>query len=319
MVMKILFVGGAMVDIVARMHKPSETDIHGSRFVCVKEGSKHELEGISLRFGGSAANSAVAAKRLGHDARIITAVGDDEFGKLVKQDLEANGVGGAILAKKGSATAAGIILLTSGEKSSLVYHGALEKLSADDIPEHMVKWCDAVFITSMTAKKNVGALNRVIRLAEQLGKRVVFAPSMTMLKALPREVKAVHGNFDIVVMNEEEAEEYTGEKDSGKMLGKLPGAVRVITRGAKGAVATDGSETVRIKAVDERIVDTTGAGDAFSAAFAAEYLSGMSLEESLIIATATAALKMQSVGAHLQGTRKEIAALVMKYNIKTRG
>ncbi|MEK6924190.1 MAG: carbohydrate kinase family protein [Candidatus Micrarchaeota archaeon] len=323
--MKILFVGSALVDVVARMHDPEEISIrHGSRegnlfekLVCVNLGSKSELDSIDLRFGGSAANAAVAARCAGAQARILTAVGKDEFGRLVKKDLKAHGIGGKVVEDGRLPTAASIVLLAKGEKSSLTFKGALANLSQNHVTPQLVEWSDAVFITSLTSEGNMRAVKKLITLVKRCGKPVVFAPSMTMLNAQLDAVRAMRGGFDVVIMNDEEAVKLTCRNNLREMLENLPGNVKVVTRGARGAVGTDGNKVVSIHSAAGRVVDATGAGDAFAGVFAQSHLAGETLETALKMATAAAAIKMTRVGAHLKCTRSEITAAARK--LKTKG
>jgi len=303
---KILFVGSALIDVVAKMHSPEEISITGEnpeKLVCARLGSKTELDDIGIRFGGSAANSAITARQIGCEARILSAVGNDEFGRLVEKDLLKHGVGGSIAKIAGERTGVSVVLLANGEKAAMPFRGANAALEAKHVEESDVAWCDVLFVTSMTSKKNVSAFKKLVFLAHKLGKKIVFAPSISMLKAQLQAVRALHEKFDLIIMNEEEAGVYTGEKNLEKMLAKLPGKAKVITLAEKGAIALEKGKVFRVKAAKTRVVDAAGAGDAFSGAFAAKYFSGSGIKSSLECAAKVAALKLRHNGAHLPAKR----------------
>lgn len=304
--MKILFVGSALIDVVAKMRSPEEVLLSGEipeKLVCAKLGSKTELDDIGIRFGGSAANSAITAKQVGCEAKILAAVGDDEFGRLIENDLRRHGITERTVKLSGERTGVSVVLLANGEKAALPFRGANAALDASHVKQSNVAWCDVLFITSLTSHKNVSAFKKLVSLAHAMKKKIVFAPSISMLKARLKEVRALHENFDLIIMNEEEASAYTGEAKLEKMLAELPGKARVITLGEKGAIAMERGRVFRVKARKMRVIDATGAGDAFSGAFAAKYFSGSGVKAALEYATKVAALKLRHVGAHLPASK----------------
>ncbi len=307
---KFLLVGNALIDIVAKIPSPTTIEIDSKtveKILCINFASKTELEDLQIQFGGSAANTAITTIALGSRASILTAVGGDNFGKMVQADLRKHGVdtSGVITIAKHH-TGMSVVLLAGGEKSVLTYHGAFAHLSPKHLNEKAFRDCDVAIFTSLSSKENFEFFKKAVAACKKLGKKMVFAPSITMLKARAQEFKKFHEHFEIATMNREEAAFYTGKTDPLKAIKLLPGKVKVITDGANGAYAHFQGETFYIPTAAGKICDATGAGDAFTGAFCHEYYSHGSVKEALRTATAVAALKLETLGAHFRKKMLEV-------------
>jgi sugar/nucleoside kinase (ribokinase family) len=123
--------------------------------------------------------------------------------------------------------------------------------------------------------------------------------------------KALLPEVDILVGNETEALELTGEARLEDALTQLTKSVPVValTQGAKGAIASDGLETVSVAAEPVgHVVDTTGAGDLFAAGFLLGLARERALEECLRLGALAAAEVISHMGARPQQSLAELAA-----------
>ena len=174
-----------------------------------------------------------------------------------------------------------------------------------------------VFLASLVSAKNYGLFKKALQLAKKHRKPVIFAPSITMLHSWMPELRKLRPYFDVVIMNYEEGSYYSGKSDIKGIMASLPGRVVVITKDVEGAYAADktgkSAKYFRVSAVPVKIMDTTGAGDAFSGAFAHAYYSTHSLTDALKTAAAAAALKLMHKGAHFGKTKAELAAFMKKH------
>jgi ribokinase len=301
-----LTIGSATVDIIVRA--PSLTTVKGrgpNRAVGIAAASKTDIKHISLLPGGSAANSAVTLAHLGEKTAVLTAVGPGPFGKIVLDDLRTHKVNTRYVKVLPEATASAVDIITrGGEKAELVYRGAVSLLSPKDFSESMVKNARHVFITSMVSDKNYGLFKKAVAAAKKQGKPLVLAPSITMLRKHAAALKKL--KCDVFIVNLEEARLLTGKKNVLDALKKIPGKVRVITSGAQGAHATDGTRTLSIRPLPVKVIDTTGAGDCFSGAFAHAYYRHGKLGLALQEATAAAGLKLQTEGARYCHARTKL-------------
>ncbi|MEK6854495.1 MAG: carbohydrate kinase family protein [Nanoarchaeota archaeon] len=264
-------------------------------------------------------------RTLGSSVYLLSAVGNDEFGKIVLADLKKNGINTAAVKVFGSSpTGVGLNILSSGgEKSILVYRGANSSLGPSEVSEFAVKNAKRVFIASLVSAKNYEVFRKVLALTKKHGKPVVFAPSITMLHSWMPELKKSKPYFDIVIMNYEEGRYYTGIDDIKSILDSLPGKIAVVTKDTEGAYAAEksgkNSKNVKyfhVSAVPMNIRDTTGAGDAFSGAFAHTYHSTHSITEALKTAAAAAALKLVHKGAHFSLSKAALTGFMSRNSLK---
>lgn len=301
---RILCIGACLADIVAKL--PSAAA--GAGFVRLREGSKLEVDGISIHPGGSACNSAATMSRIGAKATLLSAVGDDDFGKMLREYLKREGVDYSAVAKGGKATGTSIVLLANGEKTILKSHGAFEETGPAALSKKLVDSNDVLFVTSLNSVANYALFEKAVKAFAAADKPVVFAPSITMIRRHGHKLKHLAG-IDLCVMNDEEAEALTGKKDLMGMLSALPGRVKVVTYGRRGAIARDGDGQVyTITPPAVKIADMTGAGDSFSGALAAAYYSGASLPDALRTAAAAACLQVTAIGANFDFTRRQVLA-----------
>lgn len=321
-------VGSSTLDIIAKTNDVERIDIAGKRvehLVCISFASKSELESLELSPGGSASNSAIMMRTLGSSVCLLSAVGGDEFGRIVLKDLGKNGINTASVKVFGnSSTGIGLSILSAGgEKSVLVYRGANSALGQSDVSESAIKNSKRILITSLVSAKNYGLFKKVLALAGKHGKPVVFAPSITMLHSWMPELRKLRPRFDMVIMNYEEGRYYTGKDSIRDILGLLPGKIAVVTKDVEGAYAAGKSgkssknaKYFHVSAVPVKIKDTTGAGDAFSGAFAHAYYSTHSINDALKTAAAAAALKLTHKGAHFSLNKAALAGFMERNSLK---
>jgi len=251
----ITVIGESLVDVVARQGQ-GELTVHP---------------------GGSPANVAVALSRLGQRTALITQIGADDHGALIRAHLERNGVD-VILAGPASQP-------TSRALARLDAHGAATyefDLSWDVRGLRLAAGSAAVHIGSLGAVLAPGG-ERVLRLAESVCRRgdVVTSydpnvrPSVTPDR---RQVAATVGraaaSAHIVKMSDEDLAFLfpgtTPAELAARLIGDgLPTQLLVVTRGSDGAIALTRRTRLSVRAVPVAVVDTVGAGDTFTAALLA--------------------------------------------------
>jgi ribokinase len=312
-----LAIGSSVVDIHARINDIEKVEIKAppmiEKLVAISFASKTELEDLDTAIGGSALNSAFTMTHLGSKVALLSAVGNDVFGKKILAELSKEKISGEFMKIKKGKTGIGIDLLSGdGEKSVLVYRGVLKELSPGDLPEKAVLQARHVFLTSLVSEKSYALFLKAVRLAKKHGRQIVFAPSITMLHAFCSKLRKVHQHFDMVIMNYEEASFYTGRKTIRSMLTAMPGRICVITKDVDGAYAREGNRFYHVHSIRVKIKGTIGAGDAFSGAFASEYYRTKSVKEALKTAASIAALKLQHVAAVFHPRLNELSDFMKK-------
>ncbi|MBI2549935.1 carbohydrate kinase family protein [Candidatus Woesearchaeota archaeon] len=311
-------VGSSTLDIIAKTSDVERIDIggrHAEHLVCISYGSKSELSAIDLRPGGSASNSAVVLRSLGGSVRLLSGIGKDEFGSLALGNLKKAGiVTGSVKVFPKAKTGVGVVLVSGGEKSILAFRGANSLLGSSDIRESDVVNCRRVFVTSLVSAQNYGLFEKIISLSTRHRKPVVFAPSITMLHDWAGRIRRTHHLFDMVIVNYEEGRYFTGKSEIKEILGSLPGKVAVVMKDVDGAYAAFNGTAYHVTAVPVKVKDTTGAGDAFSAAFAHSYYGGKSISEALRVGAAAAAMKITHEGTQFRIGRSALASFIKAHS-----
>jgi ribokinase len=233
--------------------------------------------------GGKGLNQAVACARAGARTRMIGAVGDDDAAQLLVDAGAVSGVDVAGVRRvAGPSGTAWVMVQTDGDNAIVVHPGAngtLDGLRPDEL--EAVEGC-AVLL--MQLEIPLPAVLSAALLARSAGTTVVLnaAPA----RALPQQLLEA---VDVLVVNEHEAVELGSAATSARAL--------VVTLGAAGARLTDADGTRDVPGVAASVVDTTGAGDAFTGYLAAGLAAGVSLDVAAARAVVAGALAVETRGA----------------------
>ncbi|MGI5174251.1 ribokinase [Treponema sp. OMZ 840] len=285
---KILVIGSLNVDMVVNVpHMPvaGETILAGN---------------MELVPGGKGANQAYAAGRLGAHVTMFGAVGSDSYADIEKQSLSSAGVDTShLLVRKDKSTGlAWITVNDEGDNSIIVIPGANATVTERDIAAHdcLIRDCDILLCQlEIPLKTVVYAAKR----ARELGKTVILDPA-PVPQQFPEEL---YSYIDIIKPNENEAAQLLGEQVKGceeasdKLRAKGIQNV-LITLGPKGAYINsekEGKHLLSVRSVP--VVDTTAAGDAFTAALAVRLASGFSLVQAVRYANEVATIVVTRRGA----------------------
>ena len=287
---KILVVGSLNVDMVMNVdHMPAE----GETILC---------DGMTLVPGGKGANQACAAGRLGTDVAMLGAIGDDDYGALQLKSLSEAGVEvGGLLKKEGQNTGTAFITVNkSGNNSIVVVPGANSAFRPEDIEANreLIEQCE---IMILQLEIPLDTVCYAAKLAKSLGKTVILDPA-PVPEHFPEEL---YEYVDIVKPNETELGMLTGIAEAQKHLTEAAQVLKA--RGVKNVLVTLGGdgvyinpesgEEIRIPACKVKAVDTTAAGDSFTAALAAMLLNGESLEAAAEFANRVSAIVVTRKGA----------------------
>ncbi|WP_119730904.1 ribokinase [Thermomonospora amylolytica] len=281
----VVVVGSANADLVVRVERwpaPGHT-VPGSDLAVVP--------------GGKGANQAVAAARLGGRVAFVGRVGDDPYGTLLRGSLERAGVAlDGLVTTPGPSGTALITVGPQGESSIIVSPGANGRVTPDDI-DRAAAPIGAARVVSLQLEIPMPAVRRAAETAAAAGARVVLNPSPA--GPVPPAVLAL---CDPLVVNEHEAayllDGAVGDPAAGAAaLRALGPRSAVITLGAAGAVTADATGTARIPAPRVRAVDTTGAGDAFTAALCLRLARGDDLAAAARFAVRAGAAAVRREGA----------------------
>jgi ribokinase len=270
----------------ARIPIPGET-ILGGEFLMVP--------------GGKGANQAVAIARLGAHACFVSRLGDDVFGRRLLENFRNEGLDTrhVLLTPDVPSGVAIIAVDAAGNNAIVVAPGANAKLSPDDIYRAQSDICSAAAVVAQL-EIPMATVRCAAELAHRAGVPFILnpAPAQELDSSLLSMVR-------ILTPNETEAQILTGvevtdpESAAEAAMRLLDRGVKavIVTMGAQGFLLADGRnvEFLRVPKVDA--VDTTAAGDAFTASLAVRLGQGHGLRDSAVFASRAAALSVTRMGA----------------------
>ena len=239
--------------------------------------------------GGSPLNVAVALARLGHDAHLLTAIGDDARGDAIRAHLDESGVQLTPASVRPSRTSTAEAVLDAHGAATYTFDLIWDPDTAG-LPEAP----DAVHTSSIAAVLEPGATTLSALLRSARGSSTIsYDPNARpTLMGAPEDVRArIEENIalsDVVKASDEDVAWLYGTEDVEDVAASwrdLGPSLTVLTRGGDGAVAFSASGRVQVAPVQVEVVDTVGAGDTFSAgildALAAKGLLGADRREML--------------------------------------
>ncbi|MEW5925433.1 MAG: PfkB family carbohydrate kinase [Candidatus Zixiibacteriota bacterium] len=254
-------------------------------------GAKIDAANMTIQGGGPIPTAMVTLARLGMKPGLIAPIGNDVFGRFVRDELSKEGVNTSYLIKKNEPTpmAAGWIEKENGRRT-IVLDLKIEIKPGDivigKLPGTRVVHLDGRYMP---------ACLKLARWARKNGIPVIFD-----IGSMRNDVSALIPMTDHLVVAEDFALPFTGAKKphiAVEKLRKLCKGTIVVTSGIKGSIGYDeGSGYVTQKAYKVKTVDTTGAGDSFHGAYIFGLLKGWGLSERLRFASAVAAIKCTKPG-----------------------
>lgn len=295
---RVVVLGDIVVDVVATMSAP------------VAPGSDSPAH-IRRAAGGAGANVAAWLADLGLRVSLIGRVGADDAGRRCLAALTSAGVDLAVTLDEGTATGTVIVLVDpDGERSMIPDRGANLRLNPADVAERLFGPDAHLHLSGyplLDSGSRAAALHALAS-ARSAGMTISVDPASTapiLAYGVECFLAATQG-VDLLLPNRAEAELLTGCRDPVAAAGELAnryGAVAV-TCGAQGAVWATGGSTGRVSAEPARVLDTTGAGDAFSAGLLAAWLTSEALPECVRAGTRASARAVESIGAQPAGVSR---------------
>lgn len=285
---------------------------------CFALGAKLDVNAPIFSTGGGATNAAVTFARQGFRVGSLIRVGNDQAGEDIIQRLKEEKISPLIIKDKKEHTGYSTILVApNGERTILVHRGASHGFVKREIPWRSLrtKWAyiSPGDIQPALMQEIVRALKKNnVQIAMNLSKRYIEMGAVR-LKQLLRQL-------DIVILNREEASElteipYQKERAIFKKFDEIVQGIAVVTDGSRGATISDGAYLYRAGIFKEKkVLDRTGAGDAFGSGFVAGLMQGNDITLALRLASANATAVVEHIGAQ-EGilTKKEFTIKRWRY------
>ena len=256
-------------------------------------GTDMPVESIETRAAGAAGNTALALARLGCVPRLIGCVGDDHYGRFILDELVAAGIEEGVLVLPGEPTGISIAFeAPERDRSFLTLLGSLQTFEASMVPPDALEGdyvllCGYFCLPSLRGRDTLKLLERV----RAAGGRTLFDCGWDPAgwpQETKREIAELLPLVDYFLPNEVEAGCLTGIEDpvaAARVLGRISGGWVIVKLGKEGCVAVGAGQEHVISAPSVRVVDTTGAGDAFNAGLLYALAGGTEVTVALRLAT----------------------------------
>jgi sugar/nucleoside kinase (ribokinase family) len=288
----ILVVGDINVDITAPLTAPPA------------EGEDCLSRKLSFQCGGVGLNAAMALARLGCPARLVSSVGNDWFADFVLGRAAREGIDVSQV-QRSSSVMTGLMFITispNGQRTFFGSRGACAELS---VTEHLGSWLDEVtaleiagyaFLTPSSSE----CAGQLIAQARARGIWVAVDVGTGPSREIPGKIMQVTREVDTVFANATEAEALTGQPTAEGAFAALEqaGAREIVLKlGGEGCLVRENGELCGVPPFRVEVVDTTGAGDAFTAGFLAARRWGWPGRECALFANACGAAATTTMGA----------------------
>ncbi len=303
----ILGIGNAIVDVLASVEAgfPEAHGMAAGGMALVDAERADQIAAlitpVQHTSGGSAANTCVVAQALGARVAYLGRVADDDAGAHFRRDLEAAGVAFPSAALSGGpATARCLILVTpDGQRTMNTYLGACTAFGEADVLAQTVQAARVTYLEGYLFDPPAAqqAFRRAAALAHAAGRQVALTLSDPFCVARHRDAfRALVADIDILFANHDEILSLYETDDFDLAAGQAGTdvALAVLTRSEHGSVIVSRGERIAVAAEPVRVIDTTGAGDAYAAGF----LAGLAADRPLAECGRTGAVAASEVISH---------------------
>ncbi len=304
-------IGNAIVDVVAPVDDAflSKQDMHKGSMALI---SAEQAESIYAAMptgqessGGSVANTCAVAAGLGAKVAFLGKVAADALGGVFRHDIEAAGVSFPTAPLSGGApTARCLIAVTpDGQRTMNTFLGACVSFGPEDLDEAVIAASAVTYLEGylFDPPRAQAAFHRAAELAHAAGRKVALSLSDAFCVDRHRAAFRlfVSGHVDILFANEAEICSLYEENafDAAAARAAADVALVALTRSEAGSLVLQGEERVVVMAAPARVVDTTGAGDAYAAGFLAGLAAGRDLAGSGRLGSLAAAAVIGQYGA----------------------
>lgn len=293
--------GGASQDVFisGRGIEPRFSAKDNSYMEELKLGSKLNVDFLEFSTGGGATNAAVTFARQGLNSSFIGRLGKDIAGRAVLAELDRENIDSryVIYDEKEKTQYSTILLADSGERTILVYRGASDNHRSSEYKNIDFSQFGWLYVSSFGG--SMDALDCIFSRAHQAGTKIFFNPGSKELDQT-EQLKGLLEDVDVLLVNKEESQTLVGGHHLEELVRHLVSYVplALITDGQNGLIASDGVHIVRAGMYEDvRVVDRTGAGDAFGSGFLSQYARGRSVKDSIVFGSANSTSVVSKIGA----------------------
>lgn len=299
----IITVGSATVDVFAHTD-PAQSEIlkvHHHTDIAYPLGAKILIKELNIFTGGGGTNTAVAFSRLGLKTAYLGMIGNDSNGEMISKNLTEEKV--EFIGHKGKTSGYSVILdSVNDDRTIFAYKGCNNDLKLKD--SEMKNLDSHWFYFSSMLNDGFKTLEKLAKYAKKRHIKIAFNPSLYLVKKGSSHLKNILSNTEVIIFNKEEAQALhkTESENIFELISetmKLGPKIVVISDGKNGCSCYNSYDKIfyALKPAKVRIVETTGAGDAFASGFIAGLITGKTTELSLKVGMLNAESVIRALGA----------------------
>jgi ribokinase len=297
----VITVGSATVDAFAQTSTLSliKAKKLASELICYPSGGKILIDRLTYTVGGGGTNTAVSLSKLGLKVAYMGKIGKGANSKFVLEVLRENNINTSLVAREKARTGFSVILDAEGiDRTILTYKGSNNDLRESDIKFKMLKtkW----FYFSSMMETSFETQKRIAKYAEKHNIDIAYNPSSYLCKKGAKNIHDILKRTTLLILNTEEAALLVGKSEIPKMLKNLCALGpkhAIITHGKKGASCYYDDKMYDVFAQKVKMVETTGAGDAFASTFLGVIIKKNDPILALKMATLNAQSVIRNIGA----------------------
>lgn len=310
---KVITVGESTIDAfmtLAHANSDAHLDTENGG-LCFKFGEKIDVNRYDFTIGGNATNVAVGLSRLGIKSTLCTEIGDDEFSLKIRNVLASEHIERMLVRQVSGPSNFSVIINFKGDRTIFVEDVTREHdFQFDDVT------AEVVYLTSL-AKEWRKPYETALEFVKKQKAKIAFNPGSRQLHEGKDVVHTVLKQTEMLFLNKEEAEvllhgKETQEHDLTYVKGllneikKLGPKIIIITDGKRGSYALDKNGDFHHQSIHQcEVVERTGAGDAYTAAFIAAMLHGLPVPEAMDWGAWNASSVVGKIGAQAGLLTKE--------------
>lgn len=288
----IITVGSAVIDAFV------ETKLREkNREMILPVGHKLLVDHLGFATGGGGTNTAATFSKMGLKTGFLGKLGRDENAKVILKELKEKKVD--FLGVQGREPTGYSVVIDSKyrDRTILTFRGANENLRFEELKKS--KLDTGWFYFSTMNEKSLETQVKLSEIARKNGARIAYNPGAHIISAEREKVLRILKRCEVLILNEIEAENLVGTNDEEAFdkIRKLGPKVVAITYGENGNKVYDGNFLYRSDVNNVKVVERTGAGDAFAAGFLTAYIKLNDVEKAVKIGSANAESVIQKKGA----------------------
>lgn len=300
---KIVVIGASVVDVILKSDNFKVIKSHQVETgvaLCEVLGGKTEATEGTVAVGGGGSNVAVGLRRLGESVKLISKIGDDDFGQIVRLNLEKEMVDTTLLKLGGVATGfSSVLVAENGSRSIVTFRGESANLESVDVDWKTLENADWVQVSSLGG--NIELLDDIVSFCFAKGVRVGLNPGSTEIRS-DLFLKKIIPKLSFLSINRQESAflssiGFEREKEIMSFMSGLNVGLITVSDGVRGASTIRNRNWMKMETFKNKSVDDTGAGDAFVVGVVGGFVNYKNIDDCLKMGIANGSSVVSYMGA----------------------